>query len=261
VLYAYPTVVAALMLGLQTAGIPIPMPPPTTAEELRRVIGVYGSGSYAAILGQNIAALPFNVFGLVFFYPRLLGIFLFGMWVWREGIIRNLSTKTALLGRCQRHGLWVGLVFNAATVAVMEIHHPSPLAPSVWGLVANLAGSIGMPAGSLFYASTLALLWQNARWRERLRPFGAVGRTALSNYLLQSVVCTTLYYSWGTGLYGQVSPLVGLVPTVGIYGAQVVLSVYWMRHFAYGPMEWVWRRLTYGRAGFLANVRQTAAVV
>jgi uncharacterized protein len=142
----------------------------------------------------------------------------------------------------------------------MEIYHPNPLAPSLWGFVANLTSSIGLPAGSLFYASTLVLLWQSAKWRERLRPFGAVGRTALSNYLLQSVVCTTLYYSWGGALYGEVNPLLGLVPTVLIYGGQVVLSVYWTRHFAHGPMEWVWRRLTYGRASFPATMRQTPAI-
>ena len=258
-LFAYPAVLAAVMLALHAAGVPIPMPPPTTPEELQRVLGVYGGGSYAAIVGQNIAELPFTLFGLAFFYPRVLGIFLFGLWVWREGIIRDLASRTALLRRCQRHGLWIGLVFNLATVAVMEVFHPNPLAPSGWGLIANLTGSIGVPAGSLFYASTLALLWQDARWRERLKPFGAVGRTALSNYLLQSVVCTTLYYSWGGGLYGTIGPMTGLVPAVAIYAAQVVLSLYWTRRFAQGPMEWLWRRLTYGRAGLQSSALAASA--
>ena len=68
------------------------------------------------------------------------------------------------------------------------------------GAVVGLRVTIGVPAGSLFYASTIALLWERVQWRARLRPFGAVGRMALSNYLLQSLVCTTLYYSWGVGL-------------------------------------------------------------
>ena len=146
------------------------------------------------------------------------------------------------------HGLWIGLVFNAATVAVMEIYHPNPLATSVPGFVANLTGSIGVPAGSLFYASTLALLWQRPAWRRRLMPFAAVGRTALSNYLLQSVVCTTLFYSWGGSMYGTVSPLAGLAVAVPIYAAQVVLTAVFLRHFRTGPMEWLWRWVTYGPA-------------
>jgi uncharacterized protein len=188
----------------------------------------------------------------------MLGVFLFGLWVWREGIVRDLASRIVLLRRCQVYGLWIGLVLNVAMVAIVEIFHPNPIVPSAWGFIAALIGSVGVAFGSLFYASTLALLWQDARWRERLQPFGAVGRTALTNYLLQSVICTTLFYSWGGGLYGQVGPMMGLVPTFVIYGAQVALSVQWVRRFDYGPMEWLWRRLTYGRAG-LQRVAQGAA--
>ena len=243
--YAWPQLLAALMLTLHAAGVQIPRPPPATPEEVQRLITVYGTGSYAEIVMENIKALPFMGFGLVFFYPRVLGIFLFGLWVWRQGIIRELSTKADLLRRCQIHGLWIALLFHAIALGLREAFHPPAMGPSVMGYVIGTTIAIALPAGSLFYASTLALLWQKAHWRERLRPFGAVGRMALSNYLLQSIVCTTLYYSWGGGLYGRVSPLMGFVPTVLIYTAQVALSVWWLQHFATGPMEWLWRRLTY----------------
>jgi uncharacterized protein len=255
-LYAYPAYVGALMLALDLTGLPMPSPPATSPDELQRIIGVYGDGAYTDIVRQNVTEFAFNLFGIVLFYPRVLGIFLFGLWVWRAGIIRDLSSSRVLLRRCQVHGLWVGVVFNAATVAVMEIYHPNPLAPSVPGFVAALTSSIGVPAGSLFYASTLALLWQSPLWRRRLAPFGAVGRTALTNYLIQSVVCTTLFYSWGGALYGTVGPLAGLAIVPPIYAAQVVLSVLYMKRFRTGPMEWLWRRLTYGRAGL---VRQASA--
>ncbi len=245
VLYAWPLLLSAVMMALRSAGVQIPSPPATTPEELQRIIGVYGTGSYAEIVTQNFKSLPFMGFGLVFFYPRVLGIFLFGLWVWRQGIIRDLPSKADLLRRCQKHGLWIGVLFNALAMALNEIFHPAPMTPSVMGWVIGLSIAIGLPAGSLFYASTLALLWQKAQWREWLRPFGAVGRMALSNYLLQSLVCTTIYYSWGGGLYGRVNPLVGLLPTVGIYSAQLALSAWWLQHFASGPMEWLWRRLTY----------------
>jgi uncharacterized protein len=139
-------------------------------------------------------------------------------------------------------------VFNTIGVALNETFHPDPLAPGPVNLAINLAFTIGVPAGSLFYASTVALLWESMRWRARLRPFVAVGRMALTNYLLQSLICTTLFYSWGFGLYGRVNPLLGFVPTIAIYGAQVVFSAAWLRHFASGPMESLWRRLTYGSA-------------
>jgi uncharacterized protein len=253
-LYLYPTFVAGLMLAVQLAGLPMPGPEPTTPVELQRIIGVYASGSYASMVRQNVTELTFSLAAIVFFYPRILGIFLFGLWVWRAEIIRDLASRTELLRRCQFHGLWVGLVFNTATVAVTEIYHPNPMVPSIPSFVANLTGMIGVPGGSLFYASTLALLWQRPVWRRRLSPFGAVGRTALTNYLLQSLVCTTLYYSWGGALYGTVSPLAGLAITLPIYAAQVVLSMLYMKRFRTGPMEWLWRRLTYGRAALARQV-------
>jgi uncharacterized protein len=234
------------MFVLHSAGVPIPAPPPTTPEELQRIVSVYATGSYAEIVRQNLNELPFMAFGMIFFYPRVLGVFLFGLWVWREGIIRDLPSKSAMLRRCRKHGLWLGLLFNAIGVALNETFHPDPLAPGPVILAINLAFTIGVPAGSLFYASTVALLWESMRWRARLRPFVAVGRMALTNYLLQSIVCTTLFYSWGFGLYGRMNPLLGFVPTIAIYAVQVALSAWWLRRFPMGPMEWLWRRLTYG---------------
>jgi uncharacterized protein len=70
---------------------------------------------------------------------------------------------------------------------------------------------------------------------------------ALSNYLFQSLLCTTLFYSYGFGLYDRVHPAVGLALSLAIYSLQVPLSLWWLRHFRFGPMEWVWRSLTYGK--------------
>ena len=89
------------------------------------------------------------------------------------------------------------------------------------------------------------LLLQNEAWLARLRPLAAVGRMALTNYLLQSLIATTLFYGYGFGLFGQVGPALGLLITVAIFGVQIPLSVWWLRHFQFGPVEWLWRTLTY----------------
>jgi uncharacterized protein len=78
-----------------------------------------------------------------------------------------------------------------------------------------------------------------------LTPLAAVGRTALSNYLLQSLICTTIFYSYGLGLFGRVGPAAGTALAVVIYAVQVPLSRWWLRRFQFGPMEWLWRSLTY----------------
>jgi uncharacterized membrane protein YeiB len=67
----------------------------------------------------------------------------------------------------------------------------------------------------------------------------AVGRMALSNYLFQSFICTTLFYSYGLGLYGKVGPALGMSLTLVVFLIQIILSVWWLHRFQIGPMEWV----------------------
>jgi uncharacterized protein len=69
---------------------------------------------------------------------------------------------------------------------------------------------------------------------------------AIGNYLLQTLICTTLFYGYGFGLYGQVGAAAGVLLTIAIYALQIPLSVWWLRHFRFGPVEWLWRSLTYG---------------
>jgi uncharacterized protein len=70
---------------------------------------------------------------------------------------------------------------------------------------------------------------------------------ALTNYLFQSLVFTTIFYSYGLGLYGKVGPALILALAVLIFTLQIPLSVWWLRRFRFGPAEWLWRTLTYGR--------------
>ncbi|OYR81679.1 hypothetical protein DJ71_13160, partial [Halorubrum sp. E3] len=87
------------------------------------------------------------------------------------------------------------------------------------------------------------------RWRGEgivTRALAAVGRTAFTNYLLQTVIATTIFYGHGLGLFGYVSRVEAMGIVVGIWAVQVVLSVLWLRYFRFGPVEWVWRTLTYG---------------
>ena len=67
---------------------------------------------------------------------------------------------------------------------------------------------------------------------------------ALTNYLMQSVVCTAFFFF--TGLYGKLGPVPDLALTAAVYGAQVLLSNWWLARYRYGPMEWLWRGMTYG---------------
>jgi uncharacterized protein len=86
------------------------------------------------------------------------------------------------------------------------------------------------------YSCALGLLFLRADWGRRMMPFAAIGRTALSNYLLQTVVCTTIFDAYGGGLFGKVSLAWLLVPTVIIYGLEVPLSNWWLGRYRFGQI-------------------------
>ena len=97
------------------------------------------------------------------------------------------------------------------------------------------------------YGAGLVLLIQRDFWKRCLAPLEAVGRLALTNYLLETLICTTLFYGYGLGLYGKFGPAAVTLLAIAIYLFQVALSLLWTRRFRFGPAEWLWRSLTYGR--------------
>ncbi|MFC6771650.1 DUF418 domain-containing protein, partial [Halorubrum pallidum] len=107
----------------------------------------------------------------------------------------------------------------------------------------NYVGSL-LLAGGYLGAVTLYV---------RRRPDGpvtnalaAVGRTAFTNYLLQTVIATTLFYGHGLGLFGSVNRVEQYALVLVVWAVQIALSVLWLRRYRFGPVEWVWRTLTYG---------------
>jgi uncharacterized protein len=83
--------------------------------------------------------------------------------------------------------------------------------------------------------------------RALLRPLAAVGRTTLTLYILQSLIFVPVFYGFGLGLYDDWNQLVRLWVGLGAIAAQLVLAHWWLRRFRYGPVEWVWRALTFLR--------------
>ncbi len=71
---------------------------------------------------------------------------------------------------------------------------------------------------------------------------------ALSNYLMHTIICTTLFYGYGFGLFGKLDRVQLLGVVLAIWAIQLWLSPIWLRYFKFGPAEWLWRTLTYGKA-------------
>lgn len=118
----------------------------------------------------------------------------------------------------------------------------------------NYAGSVLVAIGH----ACLVMLWFRSGGLAFLqRLLANVGRMAFSNYILQSLICTTLFYGYGFGLFGSLERWqLGLV-VVGVWAINVVFSAMWLAHFRYGPLEWLWRSLTYAK---LQPMRLTPAL-
>src|SRR6516165_9554269 len=205
---------------------------PIDLEKYYRVIDIYAHGTVRQILAQNWVEwkreLPTQGFAIY-----AVALFMLGMWVCRAGLVQRLAEYRPVLKRVCAWCIPAGLMLSAYVGIEKAVNPAGTL--SVWRWVANtmwLPGSQILAAG---YVAGLALVFLNEVWRRYTLPFAAVGRTALTNYLLQSVLCTLFFYHH-TGLYGRIGPAVGLVPTVVLFGVQVVASNWWLQRYRFGPM-------------------------
>lgn len=114
-------------------------------------------------------------------------------------------------------------------------------------LLATVAQGIGAPFLMLAYVSALCLLVLSSDWSKRLQVLAPAGQMALTNYLTQSIICTLIFYGYGLGLFGKMGEAMGIGLTIVIYLLQIPFSHWWMKRFKYGPAEWLWRSLTYGK--------------
>jgi uncharacterized protein len=218
-------------------------PTPPDIARLQSIINIYAHGTIRQIAVQNWVEwkqeLPTTLFAIY-----AAGLFLLGMWVWRAGIVQHLDEYTAILKRVCAWCIPIGLA-----VSIFEAFVHATIPPTQVSPVVIFANALWLPSSHVLsagYISGLALLFQRANWHQLLLPFAAVGRMALTNYLMQSVLCTLFFYHYTTGLYGgRIGPAIGLVLTVILYSAQVVASNWWLQRYRFGPMEWLWRGLTY----------------
>ena len=258
-LFSIPIVVSTVFLCLYFSRFRRPwmVPKPPDVQKYYGIINIYAHGTVRQIFAQNWVEwkqqLPFELFAIY-----ATGLFLLGMWVWRAGIVQRLDEYKPVLKWVCKWCLAVGLIVNIyVTIERLVI----PLGTvSMWGFAAGVLYLPGTHIMSAGYISGLALLFLNVDWRRVLMPFAAVGRMALTDYLMQSALCTLFFYHYTTGLYGRIGPAWGLVPTVVLYGAQVAFSNWWLKRYRFGPMEWLWRGLTYGKFPSMNREEMVAAV-
>jgi uncharacterized protein len=176
-------------------------------------------------------------------------MFLLGFSVGRSGFLRDIPGHSAALARVRAWGLGIGLAAMAAKQVLAETLGYEVFREQRAGPGAQLAGgllfALGTTALALGYAAALILAAQTRRGRAALAPLAAVGRLSLSVYLAQTLMFTTLFYGYGFGQAFRLGPAAVTAWAVAFYAVQILACQWWSRRFRLGPMEWLWRSLTY----------------
>lgn len=217
------------------------------ASIFERIIQGY-QGGYPGILEAN----GYQVYGrwvMLFVTLRplsVLAMFLIGMWIGRVGLAARLGEHRHWLDRTALIGLGLGLPLNILWAILANDAHPD-LPGSPMQMIEVVLGAFAVPLLALGYMAAIARLMLTVRGPGWLRGFAPVGRMALTNYLLQTVCCIAIFYGAGLGFYGTVGHGMAVLLVIPVFIGQALLSAWWLSQFQYGPMEWLWRSLTYGK--------------
>lgn len=200
---------------------------------------IYAHGDFAAVEAFRLHELAPILTLLLGALPRTLGLFALGIWAFRSGVFERGGDRAGLLRATALFGSVIG---GAGTLITAGTFGSVPF-NGFWGLVIASAADIALALG---YAALLLLASEYAAAARLLALLVPLGRMALTNYLLQSVILGFVFYGYGLGLFGKLSVTPSAILGITLYALQALASGWWLTRFRFGPVEWLWRCATYG---------------
>jgi uncharacterized protein len=214
------------------------------AEDAQKDVDIH-HGSYVDITTHRVpVALMMQVFGLLFFgIWRVTALMLFGMALMKTGVL-SAECSIDFYRKMMLICYGIGLPLTTYSAIDLSAHGFDPLYVMQNGGLTNYFGSIIVGLGHI---GVVMLLIKTGFVQRLLERFAAVGRMALTNYLMHSVILTTVFYGYGLGLYGEIPRFWQMGFVVAVIALQLGLSPWWLARYRFGPVEWLWRSLTYWR--------------
>jgi uncharacterized membrane protein YeiB len=216
-----------------------------TAEERAAAIAeerkVMSSGTYGEATALRTRYLLTRLPDQMSFAVIAVCIFLLGKWFVNSGVMLNIPAHLPLFRKFAVYGLptGIGLGLLGSLAAMSQL----PGKEAHFQLASNLQSLGSLPA-SLGYVGLVMLMLHSTSWLAKIAVLAPYGRMALTNYLMQSLVCTLVFYGYGLGHWGLGRGW-QLAFVLALCALQVLFSHWWLARFRYGPAEWLWRAVTY----------------
>ena len=173
----------------------------------------------------------------------LIPIFILGFWLVISKTITQHQQHQTFFKTLARVGLLAGIPLNVASLLIIQ--HPAASISFVLlgaGEILFYIAQLTLAAG---YLGLVVCALNKQKWQRILSVFAPMGQMALTNYLMHSVILTSIFYGYAGGQYGEISRAPQMLLVFGIITGQLVFSKWWLSHYRFGPMEWLWRSLTY----------------
>lgn len=213
-----------------------------TEEDMQVDIDVYRGGYLGIVEHRAPIILMMQVFVTLFFgIWRVGALMMIGMALLKLGVLSG-ERSAGFYRKMMLAGYLIGLPLTIFSASDLSAHQFDPLYAMRFGGIANYWGSIIVAFGHI---GLVMLVVKTAALQRLMARFAAVGRMALTNYLMHSVILTTVFYGYGFGLYGTIPRFWQMGFVIAVIGLQLMLSPWWLSRYRFGPVEWLWRSLTY----------------
>ena len=191
------------------------------------------------------AEYQYGFFGRGYF---TFAFFLIGLYAGRLGFFKRFKEERKFTKRVLVYSS-IALVVSIGAAAAVFASVGTEFNPKSWNaMIGFTTMDIGNAAMTLMYIAIFTMLCRNVKWEKRLGTFAPYGRMALTNYVFQSIVFTFILFGWGLGLIGELRQVYAFLIAIVFIAFQMWLSKVWLKYFAYGPLEWAWRSLTFFKA-------------
>jgi uncharacterized protein len=214
-----------------------------SADQVAAQIAGYRGGWLAQMPFRAAESFETQTSGLLFITLwRAGGLMLVGMALYKWGLLTG-SLSLRFYRNLGIAGALVGFPLMLYGVERNFAEHWSARYSFLIGSQFNYWGSLGI---ALAWICLLMIAAKSPRLRGAVMPLATAGKMAFSNYILETVLCTFIFYGHGLGLFARVSRLQEILVVLAVWIVVLVFSRLWMRRFYFGPLEWLWRSLTYG---------------